>query len=48
LIINRHSQPRAGARFHRPNSGNGLNDLAKASIKAARLLESRIKFWEKG
>jgi hypothetical protein len=36
----------ASARFHRPNSGNGLNDLAKGSIKAARLLESQIKFWE--
>jgi len=36
----------ASARFHRPDSGNGLNDLAKASIQAARLLESRIKFWD--
>jgi hypothetical protein len=36
----------ASARFHRPDWGNGLNDLAKASIKAARLLEQRIKFWE--
>jgi hypothetical protein len=36
----------ASSRFHRPNSGNGLNDLAKASIKAARLLESQIKFWD--
>ncbi len=36
----------AAARFHRPDSGNGLNDLAKASIMAARLLEGRIKFWE--
>ena len=36
----------ASARFHRPDSGNGLNDLAKASIQAARLLEQRIKFWE--
>lgn len=36
----------ASARFHRPDSGNGLNDFAKASIQAARLLESRIKFWE--
>ncbi|MDI6451658.1 hypothetical protein [Anaerobaca lacustris] len=35
----------ASARFHRPDSGNGLNDLAKASIQAARLLESRMKFW---
>jgi hypothetical protein len=36
----------ASARFHRPDAGNGLNDLAKASIQAARLLESRIKFWD--
>jgi hypothetical protein len=36
----------ASARFHRPDSGNGLNDLAKASIKAARLLENQIKFWD--
>jgi len=36
----------AAARFHRPDSGNGLNDFAKGSIKAARLLEERIKFWE--
>lgn len=36
----------ASARFHRPNAGNGLNDLAKACIKAARLLESQIKFWD--
>jgi hypothetical protein len=36
----------AAARFHRPDSGNGLNDFAKASIKAARILESRIQFWD--
>lgn len=36
----------ASSRFHRPDAGNGLNDFAKGSIKAARLLESRIKFWE--
>jgi hypothetical protein len=36
----------ASSRFHRPDSGNGLNDLAKASIMAARLLETQIKFWE--
>jgi hypothetical protein len=36
----------ASARFHRPDAGNGLNDLAKASIRAARILESQIKFWE--
>ena len=36
----------ASARFHRPDSGNGLNDLAKGSIKAARILEGLIKFWD--
>lgn len=36
----------ASSRFHRPDSGNGLNDLAKASIKAARILEDRIKLWD--
>lgn len=36
----------ASARFHRPTSGNGLNDYAKGCIKAARILESRIKFWD--
>jgi hypothetical protein len=36
----------ASARFHRPDAGNGLNDLAKASIRAARILESQIQFWE--
>jgi hypothetical protein len=36
----------ASARFHRPDAGNGLNDLAKASIKAARILEGQIKFWD--
>ena len=36
----------ASARFHRPDSGNGLNDFAKGSIKSARILESLIKFWD--
>ncbi|MPY90061.1 MAG: hypothetical protein GEU99_19330 [Luteitalea sp.] len=36
----------ASARFHRPDAGNGLNDWAKASIRAARLLEGQIKLWE--
>jgi hypothetical protein len=36
----------ASARFHRPDSGNGLNYLAKGSIKAARMLESQMKFWD--
>ena len=36
----------ASARFHRPDAGNGLNDRAQASIKAARLLEKKIKLWD--
>jgi len=36
----------ASVRFHRPDSGNGLNDFAKGSIKAARTLEGLVKFWE--
>jgi hypothetical protein len=36
----------ASSRFHRPDSGNGLNYLAKGSIKAARILESLMKFWD--
>ncbi|MDP6779418.1 MAG: hypothetical protein QGI83_21875 [Candidatus Latescibacteria bacterium] len=36
----------ASARFHRPDSGNGLNDHARASIEAARLLEKSISFWD--
>jgi len=36
----------ASARFHRPDAGNGLNDFAKASIKAARILESLVNFWD--
>ena len=35
----------ASARFHRPEAGNGLNERAKACIKAARLIEDEIKFW---
>ncbi len=36
----------ASSRFHRPDGGNGLNDFAKASIKAARILKGLIKFWD--
>jgi Family of unknown function (DUF6298) len=35
----------ASIRFHRPDSGLGLNDKAVACIKAARLLESLIPLW---
>lgn len=36
----------ASSRFHRPDSGNGLNDHARASLRAARLLEEGIPLWE--
>lgn len=36
----------ASARFHRPDSGIGLSDTAKASLRAARLLESRAPLWD--
>ena len=35
----------ASARFHRPPSGLGLSDLTMASVKAAREIESIVKFW---
>jgi hypothetical protein len=35
----------ASIRFHRPNSGLGLNDKAVAVIRAARKLESIIPLW---
>ncbi len=35
----------ASLRFHRPDSGLGLNDKAVATIRAARKLESKIPLW---
>jgi hypothetical protein len=35
----------ASIRFHRPDSGLGLNDKAVACIKAARKLEALIPLW---
>jgi hypothetical protein len=35
----------ASMRFHRPDSGLGLNDRAVAAIRAARKLESKIPLW---
>lgn len=35
----------ASVRFHRPDSGLGLNDKAVAAIRAARKLESKIPLW---
>ena len=36
----------ASIRFHRPDSGLGINDKAVACIKAARLLENRVRLWD--
>lgn len=36
----------ASIRFHRPDSGLGINDKAVACIRAARLLGKEIPFWE--
>ncbi len=36
----------ASARFHRPDSGLGLSPPAAGSIRAARKLESLVKFWD--
>ncbi len=36
----------ASARFHRPDSGIGLNDKAVNCLKAARLVEGLIPFWD--
>ena len=36
----------AAARFHRPDSGLGLSEPAKASLRAGRKLESLIRLWE--
>jgi hypothetical protein len=36
----------AGVRFHRPLSGIGLSDKAKACILATRMVEEQAKFWE--
>ncbi len=36
----------ASSRFHRPNSGNGLNERARGCIMAVRELEQRIKLWD--
>lgn len=36
----------ASVRFHRPTSGIGLNQKAKATICAVRKIESLIKMWE--
>jgi len=36
----------ASARFHRPPVGIGLNEVAQASLKAAKLFTSKVNMWE--
>jgi len=36
----------ASCRFHRDGGGIGLNDIAKACIKAARNVEREVRFWQ--
>lgn len=36
----------ASARFHRPDSGLGINDKAVACIRTVRSVESQIPFWK--
>lgn len=36
----------ASARHHRPPHGNGLNEKAKASLRATRKVEEWVKFWD--
>ncbi len=36
----------ASVRHHRPDHGNGLNEKAKASIKAVRKVETLVRLWE--
>jgi len=36
----------ASCRFHRDGGGIGLNDVAKACIRAGRKVDSQVKFWE--
>ncbi len=36
----------ASARFHRPSSGLGLSPLSSGAVKAARKLETLVKFWD--
>jgi hypothetical protein len=38
----------ASARFHRPDSGLGLNAKAEAAIRAMRKVESVVKLWNAG
>jgi hypothetical protein len=36
----------AAVRFHRPPYGSGFNEISRAAIRAVRMVEENIKFWE--
>jgi hypothetical protein len=36
----------ASVRFHRPTSGLGFSAKAEATLRSARMVESRVKFWD--
>ena len=36
----------ASARFHRPTAGLGLNEVAQGCIRAARTVETLVRFWD--
>ncbi len=36
----------ASARFHRPDSGLGLNEKAAAAVRSVRTVESKVAFWD--
>jgi len=36
----------AAARFHRPPTGNGLNERSMAAIRSVRILENYARFWD--
>jgi hypothetical protein len=36
----------ASARFHRPDSGQGLNERAQAAMRSVRMMETLVKAWE--
>lgn len=36
----------ASSRFHRPTSGIGINEIAQACIRSARMVEEHVRFWQ--
>ncbi|MBU0608788.1 MAG: hypothetical protein KKI08_12950 [Armatimonadetes bacterium] len=36
----------ASSRFHRPTAGIGLNEQSQACLRAARLVETMVRFWD--